>query len=50
MGDKVVYVRDEDAELWQWAVDYARARRMPVSGLIMNLIQELRERVEPGDG
>lgn len=46
MGDKVIYVRDDDAELWQWAVDHARRNRMPVSGLVMNALQEYRERLE----
>lgn len=46
MGDKVIYVRAEDEALWQWFADHARARRMPVSGLVMNLVQEFRERVE----
>jgi hypothetical protein len=46
MADKVIYVRDSDAELWEWAVAYARARRMPVSGLVMNALQAYREQVD----
>ncbi|HEX2362888.1 MAG TPA: hypothetical protein VHI11_12515 [Jiangellaceae bacterium] len=41
MGKQVsVYVRDEDAELWQRAERYARARRMPVSGLVMAALEQ----------
>jgi hypothetical protein len=32
---KAVYVRDEDVALWERAERFARARRMPVSGLVM---------------
>jgi hypothetical protein len=46
MPDKVIYVRDSDAELWEWAVAYARARRMPVSGLVMNALQAYREQID----
>lgn len=46
MGDKVIYVRGDDEALWLWAAEYARRRRMPMSGLVMNLLQEFRERVE----
>jgi hypothetical protein len=46
MGDKVIYVRDEDAELWEWAVAYARAHRMPVSGVVLNALQAFREQTE----
>ena len=47
MGDKVIYVRAEDEPLWDWAVAYARAHRMPVSGLILNALQAYREQVDP---
>ena len=30
-----LYVRAADLELWQRAVDYAAAHRMPVSGLVL---------------
>ena len=36
---KAVYVRDEDAELWARAEAYAKARRMPVSGLVMAALE-----------
>jgi len=36
---KAVYVRDEDVALWQQAEAYAKARRMPVSGLIMAALE-----------
>jgi hypothetical protein len=36
---KAVYVRDADAALWARAEAYARARRMPVSGLVMAAIE-----------
>jgi hypothetical protein len=49
MGDKVIYVRAEDEPLWEWAVAYARAHRMPVSGLILNALQAYRERVADDD-
>ena len=49
MGDKVIYVRREDAELWEWAVAFARSRRMPVSGLVMTALEEYRRKVE-GEG
>jgi hypothetical protein len=47
MGDKVIYVRAEDEPLWEWAVAYARAHRMPVSGLILNALQAYQEQVDP---
>jgi hypothetical protein len=49
VGDKVIYVREDDAELWEWAVAYARSKRMPVSGLVMNALEAYREQVE-GEG
>ncbi len=36
---KAVYVRDEDVELWARAERYAKARRMPVSGLVMAALE-----------
>jgi hypothetical protein len=36
---KAVYVRDEDVELWARAEAYAKARRMPVSGLVMAALE-----------
>jgi hypothetical protein len=34
-----VYIREADAALWSQAEQYARARRMPVSGLIMAALE-----------
>jgi hypothetical protein len=36
---KAVYVRDDDAELWARAETYAKARRLPMSALIMNALE-----------
>jgi hypothetical protein len=43
---KAVYVRDEDAELWQRAERYAKARRMPVSGLVMAALEQYLQKAE----
>jgi hypothetical protein len=45
---KTIYVREEDVELWERAVAYAKARRLPVSSLLMNALQEYFERREAG--
>lgn len=34
-----VYIRDDDQELWARAEKFARARRVPMSGLIMLALQ-----------
>lgn len=44
MGKKTVYVRTEDAELWARAEAYARAHRMPMSGLIMVALEAYLDR------
>lgn len=36
---KAVYVRDEDVDLWERAEAFAKARRMPVSGLVMAALE-----------
>lgn len=36
---KAIYVREEDVELWERAERWARARRMPMSGLIMTALE-----------
>jgi hypothetical protein len=36
---KAVYVRDDDVELWERAEEYAKKRRMPVSGLVMAALE-----------
>lgn len=43
---KNIYVREKDVELWEWAVSYAEARRMTVSGLLMNALEDYREKIE----
>jgi hypothetical protein len=48
-GQKSIYVRAEDDDLWQWAQAYARAHRMPVSALIMLALERLREDENPGE-
>jgi hypothetical protein len=40
MGNQTIYVRQEDQEIWDRAVAYAKAHRMPVSGLIMAALEE----------
>ncbi len=39
MGKKTIYVRQDDVELWARAERYAKARRMPVSGLVMAALE-----------
>lgn len=46
MPQKNIYVREKDVELWEWAVSYAEARRMTVSGLLMNALEDYREKIE----
>ncbi|GAA5111336.1 hypothetical protein [Haloechinothrix salitolerans] len=36
---KSLYVRDEEIALWQRAEQYAKAHRMPVSGLVMAALE-----------
>lgn len=36
---KAVYVREEDIELWERAEAFAKARRMPMSGLILAALE-----------
>ena len=43
---KAVYVRDEDVDLWARAEAYAKARRMPVSGLVMAALEAYLEQVD----
>jgi len=40
--------RDEDVELWARAERYAKARRMPVSGLVMAALQAYLADVDDG--
>lgn len=46
---KSIYVREEDAELWARAEAYARARRLPMSALIMSALEAYLERPDRGD-
>ena len=39
MGKKTIYVREDDVDLWARAERYAKARRMPVSGLVMAALE-----------
>ena len=40
MGKQVsVYVRDEDVELWERAERFAKARRLPMSALVMTALE-----------
>jgi hypothetical protein len=44
-----VYVRDSDLPLWERAERYARAHRMPMSGLVMLALERfLDEECPPG--
>jgi hypothetical protein len=43
MGNQTIYVRQEDQEIWDRAVAYAKANRMPMSGLIMAALERYLE-------
>ena len=47
---KAVYVRDEDVELWARAERYAKARRMPISGLVMTALEAYLAVIDDGGG
>lgn len=36
---KSLYVREDDAELWERAEAYAKARRLPMSALVMTALE-----------
>jgi hypothetical protein len=38
-----IYVREDDLPLWERAERYARAHRMPVSGLVMAALERYLE-------
>jgi hypothetical protein len=42
-----IYVRAQDLPLWERAEQYARARRMPVSGLVMAALERYLAEQEP---
>jgi hypothetical protein len=39
MAKHTIYVREDDLDLWERAEAYAKARRMPVSGLVMAALE-----------
>lgn len=46
-GDQTtIYIREEDRDLWRRAQEFARARRVPMSGLVMLALAEYLERHE----
>ena len=47
---KAVYVRDADRDLWQRAEDYARARRLTMSALVMTAIERYMAETEDDKG
>lgn len=38
-GQRSIYVRAEDEDLWERALAYAKARRIPMSALIMSALE-----------
>jgi hypothetical protein len=40
VGKKTIYVRVEDQNLWQRAEAYAKARRLPMSALVMTALEK----------
>jgi hypothetical protein len=40
MGNKTVYVREDDAALWDRAERFAKARRLSMSALIMTALEQ----------
>jgi hypothetical protein len=45
-----IYVREDDLPLWERAERYARAHRMPVSGLVMAALERfLAEQGHPNE-
>lgn len=45
MGKQVsVYIRESDAEVWQRAERYAKARRIPMSALVMTALERFLEK------
>ena len=41
---KSIYIREDDSDLWNRATAYAQRRRIPMSSLIMNALEEYLER------
>jgi hypothetical protein len=46
VGKKTIYVRVEDQDLWQRAEAYAKARRLPMSGLIMTALEKYLQEIQ----
>lgn len=46
---KGIYVKDADVPLWQRAEAYARSRRLTMSALLMNALQEYLDRHREAD-
>ncbi|PRX46742.1 hypothetical protein B0I33_107320 [Prauserella shujinwangii] len=46
MGDKVVYVSQQDEWLWQWARDYAARTRRSLSAVVLMALERLRDEVD----
>lgn len=40
-----VYVREDDAELWEWAQQYARTHRWTTSAVVMMALEKFRAEV-----
>jgi hypothetical protein len=43
---KAIYIRDDDADLWARAETYAKARRLPMSALVMNALERYLDQVD----
>lgn len=43
---KAIYVRDADLELWERAEAWARARRLPMSALVMTALEHYMAQVD----
>lgn len=42
-----VYVREDDAELWEWAQQYAKTHRWTTSAVVMMALERFRDEVQP---
>lgn len=50
MADKVVYVRQGDEWLWEWATEYARRTRRSLSAVVLMALEKLHDEVETRNG
>lgn len=48
MADKVIYVRQRDEWLWQWATDYAARTRRSLSAVVLMALEKLHDEAEQG--